>query len=358
MVRTSDTEKRKVENSPLGVSLDSLENEEEFKLDETQILEMMGDSQISKMGRRGASLPRWSVAWDLEVIKYYKRFLDQAIKIRTQVHSVGVINPTSILKDLYYIIKKDHFEKLYEYAMSAPEQQEEVLIHQSVGVMFTALMVGRGLGYNIKKLLKLGLAGFLQDVGMYKIPDSILKKKGKLARNELKVLKKHPWVSYEILLRMGDIYHWLADVALQVHERSDGSGYPKGLKVAEILEMASIIGLVDIYVAMIRDRPYRDKLVQTSAVKFIVEGAEGLFPRKIRKAFLDQITLFPVNTYVRLNNEYIGRVLYADKEQGLRPTIELIYDGRGRKLERREVIRLSENPLLYITGSIGERELP
>ncbi len=74
--------------------------------------------------------------------------------------------------------------------------------------------------------------------------------------------------------------------------------------------------------------------------------------------FLNQISLFPVETYVRLNNKSIGQVLSTDQKQPLRPTIQLLYDGLGNRMEKQEVVRLSENPLLYIIDSIHEKDLP
>ncbi|MFH1937767.1 MAG: HD domain-containing phosphohydrolase, partial [Bacteroidota bacterium] len=189
------------------------------------------------------------------------------------------------------------------------------------------------------------------------IPDSILSKKGNLAEEEIAFIKRHPEIGSEILRRMGERYQWLSEVALQVHERSDGSGYPKGLKGEEISELASIIGLIDVYVAMIKKRPYRDKFIQTDAIKSIIKASKGLFPSGVVKAFLNQISLFPVNTFVRLNNRAVGRVISTDKNQPLKPTIELLYDSAGHRPKRREVIRLSDTPLLYITDSVDEKEL-
>ena len=147
-------------------------------------------------------------------------------------------------------------------------------------------------------------------------------------------------------------------MALQIHERSDGSGYPKGLRGKEIYELSSIIGMVDVYTAMIKRRPYRDKLVQTDVIKYIIKDARAQFPPRIMKVFLNLISLFPVNTYVRLNNNFIGRVRSTDIRNPLRPTIELHSDGHAGKMENREVINLSENPLLFIVESIHEKELP
>jgi hypothetical protein len=121
------------------------------------------------------------------------------------------------------------------------------------------------------------------------------------------VVREHPKTSYEILARMGERYQWLAEVAFQVHERSDGSGYPHGLSGAEIYELSSIISIIDVYVAMTNDRPHRERFQQGEAVKFIIEEGVGLFPAKIRKAFLKQIPFFPVDTPVKQDKEPMVR---------------------------------------------------
>ncbi len=288
---------------------------------------------------------------------YYKRFIEKALEIMERVKNDQGISPSPILSILHDIINGNLIDNLYEYAMSLPGDFDQMVIH-AVDVTFTSLKVGRGMGYDTKMLLRLGLAGFLENVGMYTIPDTILKKEEKLTKDEVYIIKKHPERSAEILRRLGEKYQWLAKAAMQIHERSDGSGYPLGLKGEEIMEMAAIIGMVDVYVAMIKKRPYREKFVQTDAIKSIIEASKGLFPQKLVKVFLNQISLFPVNSFVRLNNRSIGRVISTDRDQPLRPTIELLYDGLGNRLKERQVVSLSDTPLLYIEGSVKEDDMP
>ena len=320
---------------------------------------MLSESQIL-MGTDEVGLYPDTSLWDQfneETVAYYEKFIEKAAEIKERVKNDQGISPSPILSGLHELINKNLIDELYDYAMSIPGHLDEMVIH-AVDVTFTSLKIGKGLDYDTKMLLRLGLAGFLENVGMYKIPDGILKKEGKLTRDEVQVIKGHPEISSEILSRMGERYQWLANVAVQTHERSDGSGYPKGLKGPEITELASIVGLVDVYVAMIKKRPYRDKFVQTDAIKSIIEASKGLFPQKIVKVFLNQISLFPVNSYVKLNNRSIGRVISTDRDQPLRPTIECIYDGSGNRLKEHLVISLSDNPLLYIESSVNENELP
>ncbi len=290
------------------------------------------------------------------VVFYYKRLKEQARDIREQVKGDRTLGLSVVLEDLRHIIENQLVDDMYDYAMCAPESPEERYSHP-LDVTFVALRMAQGMGYENGHLSDLGLAAFLENVGMYRVPEAILDKTGPLDEEEMAVIKGHPEMSRRILIKLGDDYRWLADVALEIHERSDGSGYPKGLKGNEISEMASIIGLADTYVAMIKRRPYRDKFLQTDAIKTIIKEEKGLFPTEVLKVFLDRISLFPVNTLVRLNNKSIGRVISTDHNQPLRPIVELICDGHGHILKDRQVIRLCDNPLLHISESIDERAL-
>jgi hypothetical protein len=287
---------------------------------------------------------------------YYEKFIARASEVQERVRGGQGISPSPILSDLHYIIDKDLVDKLYNHVMSAGGDRKDFVIH-AVDVTFTCLMIGKGMDYDIKTLLKLGLAAFLENAGMYKLPDSLLMNTKRLNHNETAMIKKHPAISHDILISMGEKYKWLADTALQVHERSDGSGYPKGLKGCDIMEPASIIGLVDSFMAMIQDRPYREKFIRTEAVKSIMEAGKGLFPPRIVKVFFNQISLFPINSFIRLNNGFVGRVTATDKNQPLRPTVEVLYDGSGNKLNKTQIVRLSEMPLLHIDAGVDLRNV-
>jgi len=356
MVRFSDIlgdEKKKGKEAPSSEP----EQVAESPREDTQIKKVrMTDSQIMS----AEEIPDFSDAFSTDrysedVKTCYAGLLEKAEEIRDRVKANQGLSHSPILSLLHDIIDQDLIDQLYEYAISVHE--DKGIQSHTVSVSLACMKVAKAMGYDTKKLLRLGLSAFLENVGMYKIPDHILEKKGKLNSEEMEIVKKHPEVSAKILGQMGAAFQWLAKVASQVHERSDGSGYPRGLKGEEITEEASIIGLIDTFVAMVKNRPYRDKIIGTEAVKFIIEISKGKFPLKVVKEFLNQISLFPVNTHVRLNNKSIGRVIHTDKSQPLRPTIELLYDGLGQKMERGEIIHLANSPLLHVVDTIDEREL-
>ena len=358
MVRLSEIISNTPKKQPQKKSLKVRSTDEGATLSDSQMARVLSDTQILKVrGERVSSDLSFKEEWNAEVATYYEKFVDKATDVRARVRNDQGIVASPILSELHDIHDKDLVEKLYEYSVLVPSDYEWFLVH-NVHVMFLSLLVGQDMGYDIKMLLKLGLAALLENVGMYKIPEGVLEKKGTLDDREMALVREHPKSSYEILTHLGEKYQWLAEVAVQVHERTDGSGYPYGLKGGEIYDLSSTISIADMYLAMTSDRPYRDKIVQTEAVKYILKEAKEQFPSKIRKAFLHRISLFPVNTYVRLNNKSIGRVVATDKEEPLKPTIEVLYSGAGKKLEKPEIIKLSENPLIYVTESIHEKDLP
>jgi HD-GYP domain-containing protein (c-di-GMP phosphodiesterase class II) len=352
MVRFSEIINIKDESGKEDASSEIENRKDVSSFSTSQIMRMGGDEITLEIP--GSSLRDHA---SVEIVQYFEKFIDSAREIRERVTKDQGISPSPILADLHHVIDNALIDEMNEYAMASPDNYDWMLLH-TVSVTIASLKIGRGLGYDTKGLLELGLAAFLENVGMYKIPDFIPKKKEKLKKEEISLIRQHTNVSYQILSNLGRRYGWLADVALQVHERADGSGYPKGLKGQEILEMASIIGLIDTYIAMTEEKPYREKYLQSHAVNFIIKETKKLFPPQILKIFLNQISLFPVNSYVRLNNQSIGRVVSTDENQPLRPSVEILYDGLSNQVTEREVIRLTDNPLLYIIESIDQKELP
>ena len=350
MVRFSDIIRTKEKKSEGKKQPETLKHEEGFRL---------SDSLFFKPRNLDTSLTKNDLTRktsDSEVKSYYWAFIDRARETSQWVKNDMQISPAPVLADLHTVIDKDLIDNLYEYAMSVNNNTEDIFTH-TVAVTFTSLKIGKGMNFDIKMMLRLGLAAFLENVGMYKIPESKLAAKGKLSENEIALIRKHPEASYNLLSNLGDRYAWLAETALSIHERADGSGYPSGLKKDEIPELSAIIGLADIYCAMIKDRPYRKKIIQTDVIKSIVQADRGKFPLRIVKNFLDQISLFPVSAYVQLSNGSIGRVLFTNMRHPLSPVVEIVYNSKQEKQDDRKEISLTDDPLLYIESCIDPDEL-
>jgi HD-GYP domain-containing protein (c-di-GMP phosphodiesterase class II) len=232
------------------------------------------------------------------------------------------------------------------------------LISHPVNVTVQAILLGCTLGLAWQGLLKLGLCALLHDIGKIRVPIEILNKKGALSEKELLEVRRYPYESYKILSALGNQYAYLAETALHVSERLDGSGYPQGLKGLEIVSYAQIIGLVDIYEAMTHPRPHRPKHTHFHAVKEIVTSHKRAFAREILKAFLSTFSIFPIHSYVKLNSGAVGRVIEIYEDHPLRPKIRIVSDAQGREPPMPRLIDLRRQPILCIKEAVWEEGLP
>jgi HD-GYP domain-containing protein (c-di-GMP phosphodiesterase class II) len=149
-------------------------------------------------------------------------------------------------------------------------------------------LMGEKLELTPQEKLELEFAGRMHDIGKITIPDSILKKPGKLTDDEWVIMKNHTINGYQIL-RSADKYSNLADYALTHHERWDGHGYPKGLKGEDIPLFSRIIAIADAYEAMTADRPYRKAMDPKDAIKELNRCSGSQFDPELIKVFIHDV---------------------------------------------------------------------
>ena len=238
------------------------------------------------------------------------------------------------------------------------ENDYDYYITQPVHTMFYALKIGSQIPYSRQQLTELALCCLMQNIGMFLIPDDIVNKKGALTAEEFSLIRKHPELGRELLRSYQEDHPWLLKTVYQHHERENGQGYPLGVKGDDIMEYAKIIGLCDSYEAMTHSRPHRKAVMQFDSVRQLIESREGQFSPKILKLFLQELTIYPIGSYVKLNNAAIGRVVATNKSQPMRPVINLLVDGKGNRIAVEETIDLAKNAVLTILDVVTEGEIP
>ncbi len=237
------------------------------------------------------------------------------------------------------------------------DNPDKFAIYHSINVALYAIKMAKVLGWKEEKQVEIGMLGLFHDVGIAAIPEKIIYKQEQLSEKEFRFFKERPNFSYKILRTFSDRYAYLAECALQVYERIDGSGYPKGIKEDEIHEYAQIVGLVYMYEALIHSRPHREKFTHFFAIKEIIKSSKKLFQAKHLKALLKVFSVFPIHSYVRLNSNAIGQVIETYPDQPLRPKVQIVYDSQKREVLTEQIINLPDNSLLYIIDSVSEKEL-
>ena len=149
----------------------------------------------------------------------------------------------------------------------------------------TTLSVARALRVPEDELIHIRRGTILHDIGKMGVPDDILHKPGPLDPEERSIMQQHPEYALKMLENVPFLKKAL-DIPYCHHEQWDGSGYPRGLKGEEIPLAARIFSIVDVWDALLSDRPYSKPWTKEKAVEYLKSQAGLYFDPKIVEVFL------------------------------------------------------------------------
>lgn len=231
---------------------------------------------------------------------------------------------------------------------------EDYGIQHALQVCILSLIIGIKLEYNRSKLLELGLGALLHDIGMVKIEKRILDKEGSLDYEEIDTVQQHVECGFQMLQRE-DISLLAGNIALQHHERWNGTGYPRGLAGMQIQEYARIVAVADVFSALISERPYRSAYSFDDGVEFLTTMAGYYFDPRMVNAFLEALIHYPIGGYVLLSTGEFGRVVYVHEQVPTRPTVHVIADRAMNRVNNTEV-NLYKNQEIEIRKMLNQEE--
>jgi putative nucleotidyltransferase with HDIG domain len=152
-------------------------------------------------------------------------------------------------------------------------------------VVELTVKLARAIGIEGEDLTHIRRGAILHDIGKMGIPDEILRKPGKLTTSERKIVERHPIYGYELLSHIPHLEKAM-DIPYCHHERWDGGGYPRGLKGAETPLAARIFSVIDVWDALLSDRPYSKAWSREEVIELITKESGKHFDPNVVKVFL------------------------------------------------------------------------
>ena len=152
-----------------------------------------------------------------------------------------------------------------------------VRAHDDATYQHCLLVAGLAASFAVKLGLRredrrlLTQAALLHDIGKARIPLVILNKTGKLTEAEMNLLRTHAADGHELLVRQGGFPEEMLRVVRHHHEYLDGSGYPDGLRAAQIPDLVRLTTICDIYAALIERRPYKEAMPTEEAYDILMK---------------------------------------------------------------------------------------
>lgn len=180
-------------------------------------------------------------------------------------------------------------------------------------------------------------AALVHDVGMIRAPAETFTGPGPLADALVRRIEAHAHEGAELAAKLLPSQAWLAQAVAAHHERLDGTGYPAGLRGAEIAPLARLLAACDVYAAQCAPRPHRPaKDTRTALTDTLLMADGGALGREEADRLL-VLSFYPVGTVVELSDGAVGVVVAppttADgMESRTRPVLSVLTDARQRPL--------------------------
>lgn len=226
--------------------------------------------------------------------------------------------------------------------LSCMNSVDDSVYAHSLNVALISRAIGKWLKMSKHELDELTIAGLLHDIGKTEIPDEVLNKQGKLSDEEFNLIKSHAMKGSKIL-KKANLDSDVVFAALQHHERSDGSGYPRGLESDEISDFAAIIAIADVYDAMTSARSYRAPKCAFQVIAAFEEEGLQKYNTKYILTFLARMANAYQNSTVILSDGRSGKIIYINKDRLSRPMVQIDEDN---------IVDLSREPSLTITSIV------
>lgn len=253
--------------------------------------------------------------------RYTKNIKEVSEQLNDIVHKNAPIEIDTLLNNTMDIINSTNSPLSIFAMMSNMKSYDDSTFTHSLNVSLICNIFSKWLELSDNEIELVTTCGLLHDIGKIMIPDSIIKKPGKLTDDEFKIIKKHPKKGYDIL-KQNNTDIQIQHAALMHHEKCDGSGYPLKLVDNQIDWVAQIVTIADIYEAMTANRVYRKALSPFTVINKFEEDGLRKYNPKYLLTFLERVVNSYVNCKVKLSNGEEGDIVYINRVNLSKPLVK------------------------------------
>lgn len=284
-------------------------------------------------------------AGDRENLSKVSVFYDQFLKYVETVFNRYVTKNEILIKELSDRVKTlcDVILENKRYILrivSRATPSSDYLVNHSVRSTVLAIVLGGQLKLPPHRLIELGVAALVHEIGMVRLPRQLYMAGRQLTDTERKSITAHPILGYNILKdKLFPLSICLA--ALEHHERMNGTGYPRTLGGDKISLYARVIAVACSYDAVTNSRPYREAREGYAGMVDILKNEGKQYDDLVIKALVYSLSLYPIGSYVLLTNAKIGQVIDVNNDNPRYPVVLIL--GSRTPDGKETIIQTSEN---------------
>jgi len=291
-----------------------------------------------------------------EAKKLYYSLVNFALEAFKQFKKENMLNIPRMSERIKLLIDKVKTSR--DAMLRYPEflfPSENYMYTHSVNSTILALAIGELMKLPPHRMIELGVAAMLHDIGMLKLPDAVYLKDSALADKEFQMVRAHTTLGYRILKGFS-VSEEIALGAAEHHERLDGSGYPKALVGDKIGLYSRIIAVVCSYDAITSKRLFKPQKDAHTAIMELLKERNTKYDENIVRSLIVCLSAYPLGNVVLLSNEAIGRVVKTNPESPRFPYVQILIDKEGKRVDEPLVIKSAEVEGVSIQRCLAPQE--
>lgn len=300
---------------------------------------ILRDAPIKKIDISTADNEQKRMAVVQSVYNEYLNFINMLYTRYATHKELDLENVSSKIKDLCIFIK-DNRRYVLRVELDLEANNRNFLVIHSMRSTVLAITVGLQLRMPLSKLIELGTACVLHEIGMLRLPSQLYLSDKVLSTMEKNQLNTHPIISYTILKGFNAPLSVCLAV-LEHHEKENGNGYPRRIAGSQISIYAKIISIVCSFEAITASRSYKSASSSFEAMVELLKNSNNQYDGTVMKALLYSLSLFPIGSYVYLSDGRIARVIDVNPENPKNPIVQII----GEKDENDEPVTVETNDM-------------
>jgi HD-GYP domain-containing protein (c-di-GMP phosphodiesterase class II) len=271
--------------------------------------------------------------------EFYASFQKYVENLFTQVATRNELVFKSVAEKIKVacdIVREDRRFLMRVQKNTEPAADQNYLASHAVRSTIIAIIIGTYLKLPVHRLIELGVAALLHEIGMIKLPPQVYLSKRPLNPQEKKAILTHPVLSFN-LLKSFDFPLVISLAALEHHERENGTGYPQKLTGDKISLYAKIIAVACSYEALSTKRPHKEAKDGYTGMLELLKNEGKQYDETVVRALVFSLSIYPIGLYVLLSNGKKGQVVDINPENPRYPIVQvfgdLTPDGKNKTLE-------------------------
>ncbi len=284
----------------------------------------------------------------------HRRFTEYVELLFSRFITNSEINTGEIsdrIRELCEAVKEDRRFLLHISDQGSPNRN--FLTSHTVRSTIIAIVIGTYLRLPNHRLIELGTAALLHEIGMIKLPPQLYMTNKPLSPQERQLIGTHPVLGYNILKAM-DFPVSICVAALEHHERENGGGYPRHLSSDKISIYAKIIAVACSYEALTAARPYKDAKDGYQGMIDLLKNVGKQYDDTIVRALVYSLSLYPIGLHVLLSNSKKAQVIDVNPENPRFPIVQVTQE---KTPEGKALVIQTKQDGVYIVRPLLKTEL-